>query len=86
MAETDVWNRTETARKCINAVAPGIVVYPEECVETDRATKTNFLGERCTASNIANLAEFLSSDKARLITGQTYVCDGGRSLVMKGSD
>ena len=30
--------------------------------------------------------EFLVSDKARFITGQTYVCDGGRTLSMKGTD
>ena len=29
---------------------------------------------------------FLVSDKAGFITGQTYVCDGGRTLSMKGTD
>ena len=50
------------------------------------AYETNFLGEMCVAEDIANLVEFLVSDKARFITGQTYVCDGGRSLAMKGTD
>ena len=59
---------------------------PEEGDNSDRALKTNFLGEKCFASDIANLVEFLTSDKAKVITGQTYVCDGGRSLSMKGSD
>ena len=34
----------------------------------------------------ANLVEFLVSDKAKFITGQTYIIDGGRTLSMKGTD
>ena len=59
---------------------------PEEDGGSDRALKTNVLGEKCTAEDIANLVDFLVSDKARFITGQTYLCDGGRTLSMKGSD
>lgn len=70
----------------VNSVAPGIVMRPEEQGGDERALNTNFLGEKCYASDIANLVEFLTSDKARFITGQTYVCDGGRTLSMKGTD
>ena len=70
----------------VNSVAPGIVMRPEEQGGDERALKTNLLGEKCYASDIANLVEFLASDKARFITGQTYVCDGGRTLSMKGTD
>ena len=70
----------------VNAVAPGVAMRPNEGNDIDRATKTNLLGEKCTAEDIANLVEFLASDKARFITGQTYICDGGRTLSMKGSD
>ena len=70
----------------VNSVAPGIVMRPEEKGGAERALNTNLLGEKCYASDIANLVEFLVSDKARFITGQTYVCDGGRTLSMKGTD
>ena len=74
----------------VNSVAPGVVCRPEVDVTTEAGKKyaygTNLLGEKCLASDIANLVEFLVSDKARFITGQTYVCDGGRSLSMKGTD
>lgn len=70
----------------VNAVAPGIVMRPEEKGGDHRAFGTNLLGEKCTAADIADLVAFLASDKARFITGQTYVIDGGRSLSMKGTD
>lgn len=70
----------------VNSVAPGIVMRPDEQGGDERALKTNLLGEKCTASDIADLVAFLVSDKARFITGQTYVCDGGRTLSMKGTD
>lgn len=70
----------------VNSVAPGVVCRPEENVTPERMYGTNLLGEKCTAEDIANLVEFLASDKARFITGQTYVCDGGRTLSMKGTD
>ena len=70
----------------VNSVAPGVVQRPGEDTDPERTLKTNLLGEKCLASDIANLVEFLVSDKARFITGQTYVCDGGRTLSMKGTD
>lgn len=74
----------------VNSVAPGVVCRPEVDTTTEYgkhyAYETNLLGEKCTAEDIANLVEFLVSPKARFITGQTYVCDGGRSLSMKGTD
>lgn len=69
----------------VNSVAPGVVMRPEEQGE-HRAFKTNLLGEKCTAQDIADLVEFLVSDKAKFITGQTYLIDGGRTLSMKGTD
>ena len=70
----------------VNSVAPGVVMRPEEKGGDERALGTNLLGKKCTATDIANLVEFLVSDKAGFITGQTYVIDGGRTLSMKGTD
>ena len=66
-----------------NTVAPGIVQRPGD---TNEAIKTNFLGEKCTAEDVANVILFLASDAAHFITGQTYAVDGGRGLAMKGTD
>ena len=74
----------------VNSVAPGVVCRPDVDTSTESgrqyAYETNLLNEKCEASDIANLVEFLVSDKARFITGQTYIIDGGRSLSMKGTD
>lgn len=74
----------------VNSVAPGVVCRSEVDTTTESgrhyAYETNLLGEKCTAQDIADLVEFLVSDKAKFITGQTYVIDGGRSLSMKGTD
>lgn len=68
------------------SVAPGVVMRPEEKSSTSREFRTNLLGEKCTAQDIADLVEFLVSDKAKFITGQTYIVDGGRTLSMRGTD
>jgi len=74
----------------VNSVAPGVVCRPEVDTTTESgrhyAYETNLFGEKCTAQDIADLVAFLVSDKARFITGQTYVIDGGRTLSMKGTD
>ena len=70
----------------VNSVAPGIVMRPDEKVESDYATSTNYLAKKCLATDVADLVSFLASDKSSFITGQVYAIDGGRALSMKGSD
>ena len=71
----------------VNSVAPGVVQRPGTGADdSDYALKTNFLGKKCEATDIAETILFLCSDAARFVTGQTWVVDGGRSLGMKGSD
>jgi NAD(P)-dependent dehydrogenase (short-subunit alcohol dehydrogenase family) len=68
----------------VNALAPGYVktALVEQLVEShridDRAlAKRTPLGRLATAEEIADLAVFLASDKARYITGQVVGIDGG---------
>ena len=71
----------------VNSVAPGVVQRPGAGADdSDCALKTNFLGKKCEATDIAETVLFLCSDAARFVTGQTWAVDGGRGLGMKGSD
>ena len=70
----------------VNSVAPGVVARPGSDGDPNYTCNTNFLNKKCEAKHIASLVNYLASDEAEFITGQTYVCDGGRSLAMKGTD
>ena len=70
----------------VNSVAPGVVARPGFDGDASYTCNTNFLNKKCEAKHIASLVNYLASDEAEFITGQTYVCDGGRSLAMKGTD
>jgi acetoacetyl-CoA reductase/3-oxoacyl-[acyl-carrier protein] reductase len=66
----------------VNAVCPGptntraMQRIPKDAY--DRAKNAIPLGELCEPEDIANAVVFLSSDKARFITGQTLMVNGGR--------
>jgi acetoacetyl-CoA reductase/3-oxoacyl-[acyl-carrier protein] reductase len=66
----------------VNAVCPGptntraMQRIPKDAYE--RAKNAIPLGELCEPEDIANAVIFLSSDKARFITGQTLMVNGGR--------
>ncbi len=72
----------------VNAIAPGLVLteihFTSRSAEQaqdfrDEELKAMPMGRAGTPQDIANIALFLSSDDASLITGQTIVADGGRS-------
>jgi NAD(P)-dependent dehydrogenase (short-subunit alcohol dehydrogenase family) len=60
----------------VNAVSPGVV----EDTSTPNPSKYMPLGFNQQPQDIANSVDFLLSDKARFITGQTIVVDGGFSI------
>ncbi|MBO5218090.1 MAG: SDR family oxidoreductase [Clostridia bacterium] len=66
----------------VNCVSPGLVNRPGD--NTD-VRHTNYLGEYCTADDIAEAVGFLASDKAKFVTGHNLIVDGGRSIALKGT-
>jgi acetoacetyl-CoA reductase/3-oxoacyl-[acyl-carrier protein] reductase len=66
----------------VNAVCPGptntraMQRIPKDSY--DRAKNAIPMGELCEPEDIANAVIFLSSDRARFITGQTLMVNGGR--------
>ncbi|RPF71601.1 SDR family NAD(P)-dependent oxidoreductase [Aurantiacibacter spongiae] len=71
----------------VNAIAPGMILTPMNARAQDDAAyrarlEANIpLGRAGEASEVAGLAVFLASDKARYITGAQMVIDGGLSLI-----
>ncbi|MBQ9754999.1 MAG: SDR family oxidoreductase [Lentisphaeria bacterium] len=70
----------------INCVCPGKVQRPDaQPADVDAFVKKHtYLNVLANAEDVADLVEFLASDKARCITGQNYVIDNGRSLGLRG--
>lgn len=74
----------------VNAVNPGVVVtglhraggMNEEQYQSflERSKTTHPLGRVGSATEVADLALFLASERASWITGATYSIDGGRAL------
>jgi 3-oxoacyl-[acyl-carrier protein] reductase len=67
----------------VNAVLPGAIETPGAQMpeEVKQQTISNIPLQRIgTPEDIANMVEFLASDKSSYITGQTFVVDGGWTL------
>jgi glucose 1-dehydrogenase len=71
----------------VNAIEPGMILTPMNAkAQTDPAYRASLeknipIGRAGNASEVADLAVFLASDKARYITGARIVIDGGLSLM-----
>jgi 3-oxoacyl-[acyl-carrier protein] reductase len=68
----------------VNAVAPGYIntamvdaIQQDEIKKIEKRIPLRRMG---TVEDVSNLVEFLVSDKASYITGQTFVVDGGLSV------
>ena len=70
----------------VNCVCPGKIQRPDAQPADVEAfvKKHTYLNVLANAEDVADLVEFLASDKARCITGQNYIIDNGRSLGLRG--
>jgi NAD(P)-dependent dehydrogenase (short-subunit alcohol dehydrogenase family) len=69
----------------VNAVMPGMVETPgtaqynqEEAY--NRVMNNQAIKQRVQPEHLADLVAFVASDDAKMITGQTFICDGGGYL------
>ena len=72
--------RTERTPRLLAGRASELGITPEEVEQRDYAPdspRRNAIGRMVDAAEIAHLAVFLASDKARAITGEVVVADGG---------
>ncbi len=71
----------------VNAIQPGMILTPMNARATEdadyrRKLEANIpMGRAGTAAEVADLAVFLASDRARYITGARITIDGGLSLL-----
>jgi glucose 1-dehydrogenase len=70
----------------VNAVAPGAIAtdmneeFEEDKPELNKVLRRIPLRRIGTPEEIANMVEFLASDKASYVTGSTFFVDGGMTL------
>lgn len=68
----------------VNCIAPGAVdtdmMACYSAQDKQELVDATPLGRLCTAQDVANAADFLLSDRAAFITGQTLAVDGGFTL------
>ena len=61
----------------VNCVSPGGVFDNQDPVFVERYNQRVPLGRMATPEDVADAVVFLASDKAKYITGQNLVVDGG---------
>lgn len=74
----------------VNALAPGTLqtdvwkVLPDSERRLEEAARRSPLGRLVTLEEVARVAQFLSSEAASGVVGQTVVVDGGAGMVARG--
>lgn len=74
----------------VNAIAPGVVdthaltFFPEHDRILEETIRHTPVGRMCTPEDVGELAAFLCSPAAAMITGQVITIDGGASLLPVG--
>ena len=64
----------------VNAVAPGWIATTSQTEDEARAGHHTPIGRSGTAEEVAEVVAFLASDRARYVTGQSIVVDGGNTI------
>jgi 3-oxoacyl-[acyl-carrier protein] reductase len=64
----------------VNSVQPGFVATGSQTPEEHEVGKHTPIGRSGSAEEIGEVIAFLASDRARYVTGQTFVVDGGNVI------
>jgi 3-oxoacyl-[acyl-carrier protein] reductase len=64
----------------VNSVQPGFVATGSQTPEEHEIGHHTPIGRSGTAEEIGEVIAFLASDRARYVTGQTFVVDGGNVI------
>jgi 3-oxoacyl-[acyl-carrier protein] reductase len=64
----------------VNSVQPGFIATDSQTPEEHEVGFGTPIGRSGTADEVGEVIAFLASDRARYVTGQTFVVDGGNVI------